>query len=98
MHYSFRFLLAALAVWRVTHMLVREDGPWEILVRFRRGLRLQLEYQGGLSVNVAGPVTGKSYTFSGLQRVAKIDPRDAPALLRDRRFRLKGIVRAKDSN
>jgi hypothetical protein len=38
MHYTFRFLLAALAVWRVTHMLAHEDGPWEILVRFRRGL------------------------------------------------------------
>jgi hypothetical protein len=62
------------------------------------GLRLQLEYEGGLTVSVAGPVTGKSYTFSGLQRVGKVDPRDAPAILRDRRFRLKGIVRAKDSD
>ena len=62
------------------------------------GLGLQLEYDGGRTVNVIGPVTGKSYTFSGLQRVAKVDPRDAPAILRDRRFRLKGIVRAKDSD
>lgn len=38
MHYSFRFLLAALAVWRVTHLLVKEDGPWDIMVRFRRAL------------------------------------------------------------
>jgi hypothetical protein len=29
-------VLAALAVWRVTHMLSREDGPWDILVRLRR--------------------------------------------------------------
>ena len=36
MHYSFRFLLAILAVWRLTHMLSREDGPWDILVRLRR--------------------------------------------------------------
>jgi hypothetical protein len=57
------------------------------------GLGLQLEYDGGRTVTVAGPVTGKSYKFSGLQRLGKVDPRDAPAILRDRRFRLKGIVR-----
>ncbi len=34
----FRFLLAALAVWRVTHMLAAEDGPWDVLVRVRRAL------------------------------------------------------------
>ena len=62
------------------------------------GLGLQLEYDGGRTVNVAGPVTGKSYTFSGLQRIGEVDPRDAPAILRDRRFRLKGIVRAKVSD
>ena len=36
MHYAFRFLLAVLAVWRITHMLAREDGPWDILLRLRR--------------------------------------------------------------
>src|SRR4051794_12684966 len=30
MHQSLRFLLAALAVWRVTHLLAREDGPWNV--------------------------------------------------------------------
>lgn len=29
------FLVAALAVWRVTHLLVREDGPWNVLSRLR---------------------------------------------------------------
>src|ERR1700722_14162637 len=38
MHYGFRFVLAILAVWRVSHMLSREDGPWDVLVRFRRAL------------------------------------------------------------
>jgi hypothetical protein len=57
------------------------------------GLAMELEYEGGTSVAVTGPVTGKSYLFSGLARIACIDPRDAPAILRDRRFRLKGIVR-----
>ena len=36
MHYSFRFLLATLAVWRLTHLLSKEDGPWDSLARLRR--------------------------------------------------------------
>src|SRR5436309_40993 len=32
----FPFLIAALAVWRVSHLLTREDGPWDAIVRFRR--------------------------------------------------------------
>jgi hypothetical protein len=35
MHYGFRFLLAVLAVWRLTHLLSKEDGPWDLLRRFR---------------------------------------------------------------
>lgn len=57
------------------------------------GLTMEVEYEGGPRATVTGPVTGNSYLFSGLARVAYIDPRDAPAILRDRRFRLKGIVR-----
>ena len=30
-----RFLIAALATWRVTHLLAREDGPADIIVRLR---------------------------------------------------------------
>ncbi len=30
-----RFLLAVLATWRVTHLLASEDGPADIIVRFR---------------------------------------------------------------
>jgi hypothetical protein len=33
-----RFLLAALATWRVTHLLVGEDGPAEIIARLRARL------------------------------------------------------------
>jgi len=29
-------LLAILAVWRVTHLLQAEDGPWDLVVRLRR--------------------------------------------------------------
>jgi Protein of unknown function (DUF1360) len=31
-----RFALAALGVWRVTHLLAEEDGPGEAVVRLRR--------------------------------------------------------------
>lgn len=30
------FVLGALAVWRITHLLNDEDGPWDALVRLRR--------------------------------------------------------------
>ena len=30
-----RFVLAALAAWRITHLLAREDGPGDLIARFR---------------------------------------------------------------
>lgn len=30
-----RFFLAVLATWRVTHLLANEDGPADVIVRFR---------------------------------------------------------------
>jgi hypothetical protein len=30
-----RFALVSLATWRVTHLLVEEDGPWDAVVRVR---------------------------------------------------------------
>jgi hypothetical protein len=30
------FLLSILCVWRVTHLLHAEDGPWDLLFRLRR--------------------------------------------------------------
>lgn len=36
MHHGLRFLLAGLAVWRVTHLLAHEDGPWGLLRGARR--------------------------------------------------------------
>lgn len=58
------------------------------------GLRLRVEYSGGLTVTIVGAVTGQTYVFSGLRRLQAIHPRDATALLRDRRFRLRGLVQA----
>jgi hypothetical protein len=33
-----RFLIATLATWRISHLLASEDGPGDIIVRFRRRL------------------------------------------------------------
>ena len=33
-----KFVLVSLASWRVTHMLAREDGPADVLARFRAQL------------------------------------------------------------
>ena len=33
-----RFVVAVLAVWRVTHLLASEDGPADLIVRLRRRL------------------------------------------------------------
>jgi hypothetical protein len=30
------FAAGILATWRVTHLIVAEDGPWDIVVRLRR--------------------------------------------------------------
>lgn len=35
-----RFLLAALAVWRLGHLVAEEDGPWQIITRLRRAAGL----------------------------------------------------------
>lgn len=32
------FLLAVLSVWRITHLLALEDGPWSLAARLRRAL------------------------------------------------------------
>jgi hypothetical protein len=29
-------ILGVLAVWRITHLLQAEDGPWDLIVRLRR--------------------------------------------------------------
>ena len=33
-----RFALAALATWRVTHLLAREDGPGDVVARAREAI------------------------------------------------------------
>ena len=36
--YLIRLVVAALATWRVTHLLAHEDGPWDVVVRVRERL------------------------------------------------------------
>jgi len=33
---SVKLLLGVLGVWRITHLLQAEDGPWDLVVRLRR--------------------------------------------------------------
>jgi hypothetical protein len=46
----------------------------------------------GRTVTVVGAVTGRRYTFSGVDRLQRVDPRDASVLLRQRAFRLKRVI------
>ena len=32
----FYFILSILAVWRLTHLLSKEDGPWDIIYHIRK--------------------------------------------------------------
>ena len=60
---AYDLVLGALCVWRVTHLLNAEDGPWDLLVRLRR--RAGDGFWGGLldcfycsSLWVAAPFAG----------------------------------------
>lgn len=33
-----QFLVGTLAVWRLTHLFVAEDGPWDLVVHLRKRL------------------------------------------------------------
>ena len=33
--YWFRFTIAVLATWRLAHLIAREDGPFDLIVRLR---------------------------------------------------------------
>jgi hypothetical protein len=52
----------------------------------------EVEYAGGRTLTVVGAVTGRRYTFSGLDRLQPVDPRDAGVLSRQRVFRLKRVI------
>lgn len=35
----FYFIVAALAVWRLTHLLAKEDGPFDVIFLLRKNIR-----------------------------------------------------------
>jgi len=35
---AYELFLATLCVWRITHLLQAEDGPWDLVVRLRRAV------------------------------------------------------------
>jgi hypothetical protein len=57
------------------------------------GLRFEVEYWGCRQIEVHGTVTGQTYLFSGILRRGLVDPRDAPGILRNQMFRLRGTAR-----
>jgi hypothetical protein len=56
----FRFGVAVLATWRVAHLLAREDGPGDVLVRLRRrvsgGFGRMLDCVYCLSLWISAPI------------------------------------------
>lgn len=60
-----------------------------------RGLSFEIEYAGGRTITVIGSVTRTRYVFSGVDRLQRVDPRDAGLLLRERVFRLKRVIQAR---
>lgn len=57
-----RFVLAALATWRLSHLLASEDGPWEIFARLRRWpgdsvFGRMMDCFGCVSIWVAAPIS-----------------------------------------
>jgi hypothetical protein len=59
--------------------------------------RMRVRYSGGKPIMVKGPVTGLNYHFSGMDRVQLIDPRDAVTIVRNRLFRVEGVVEISSS-
>jgi hypothetical protein len=53
---SLDLLIFSLAVWRVTSLLVSEEGPFDLLARFRHrvGIRLVLDEAGQVVVDERG--------------------------------------------
>jgi hypothetical protein len=60
-HFWIHFVPAVLATWRVSHLLVREDGPADVATRIRAyfagsGIGRMLDCFGCASLGVAVPV------------------------------------------
>jgi len=53
---------------------------------------MQVRYLGGRPIELKGPATGVTYRFSGLDRIQLVDPRDAVVIVRDKVFRIDGVI------
>jgi hypothetical protein len=38
LNFAWRFALCSLAIWRIAHLLARENGPWDLIARLRATL------------------------------------------------------------
>jgi len=65
----------------------QEEGPFKESGTSKY-VAVNLLYIGSEPTVIRGPVTGKIYRFTHLERVQSVDPRDAVDLLADRQFRL----------
>src|SRR5215469_16497577 len=51
-----RFVLGVCATWRISHLLVHEDGPARVLARLRRRVGTMLDCFGCVSLWIAIPL------------------------------------------
>ena len=55
-----RLIVAVLAVWRLTHLLTREEGPWRIFARTARTLGDGIVWSTGRLFQVRQRLDGRS--------------------------------------
>ncbi len=60
------FILSALAVWRICHLLAFEDGPWDVVIKAR--LKLADSMLGKAMNCVSCSSVWVAFVFSGLTR------------------------------
>lgn len=71
MSIGLRFVLAALATWRIAFLLVREDGPWGSMANLRRIGRTGLAGHMLACVKCAGMWVSIPFAFFVLDNLAE---------------------------
>jgi hypothetical protein len=59
--------------------------------------RIRIRYEGGRTIVVKGPFTGREYRFSGTDRVLLVDPRDAVGMAKPGILSVAGVVELDES-
>lgn len=57
-------LINALATWRVSHMLVHEDGPYEVFKNLRKGMGFEYDIDGDIIIQPTGSIFSCIYCMS----------------------------------